>query len=276
VEKKTSIRPLVLAAGAALATLSAGAQAQGFLEIDNVPTFIGAAVGVLPDYRGSDEYTWGIAPYFRYQFKGSERYVSLVANEFSLNVLNSRSFRFGPVANYTFGRDGDDIDDDKVSEMEDIDDTVEAGLFAEYAWINPQNPRNRFLVGVTGLWDLGDESDGFRTRVSARYWQQVAKPLDIFVGGGFWYGDEDWNDHYFGVNADNVGDSGLPFHEADSGVNEYFVIAGGLFYLSKSWVLSGGVRYSRISGDAADSPIVDDRGDENQWTAGLGIGYIMW
>jgi outer membrane scaffolding protein for murein synthesis (MipA/OmpV family) len=59
-------------------------------------------------------------------------------------------------------------------------------------------------------------------------------------------------------------------------VNEYYLGAGGLLYLSKNWALAGGVRYSRLSGDPADSPIVDIHGDANQWIGGLGVAYIMW
>jgi outer membrane protein len=250
-------------------------QAQSAFEIENVPTVIGLGIGVLPDYLGSDDYTMGVAPLFRYTFKGSERYVSLVANELSINLLNNKTFRLGPVINYTFGRD-DDVDDDVVKHMKEIDGTVEAGVFADFAWIDPQNPRNRFLVGVTLQTDLGNESDGTRGRVTARFWHQVAKPVDIFLIGGLSYADNKWNDTYFGVNNDNVGSSGLPFFKAGSGVNEYFFGTGGLLYLSKNWVLAGGARYARLTDDAADSPIVDKRGDANQWIAGLGVGYIMW
>jgi outer membrane protein len=250
-------------------------QAQSAFEIENVPTVIGVGVATLPDYRGSDDYTIGVAPLLRYTFKGTNRYISVVANELSINLLNNKTWRLGPVLNYNFGRD-DDVDDSVVKDMDEIDGTVEAGLFLDYAWIDPQNPRNRFLAGVAVLTDVGNESDGTRGRFNMRYWRQVAKAADIFLTGGLWIVDSDWNDTYFGVNADNVGTSGLPFFEADSGLNEYFVGVGGLVYLSKNWAMAGGVRYSRLSGDAEDSPIVDDRGDANQWIAGLGLAYLLW
>jgi outer membrane protein len=267
---------LVLFVFACALSVTQTVQAQSAFEIENVPTVIGVGVAMVPDYRGSDDYTIGVAPLLRYTFKGTNRYISVVANELSINLLNNKTWRLGPVLNYNFGRDGDDIDDRVVDDMEDIDGTVEAGLFLDYAWIDPQNPRNRFLAGVTVLTDVGDESDGTRGRLNARYWHQIAKAMDIFLVGGIWYVDSDWNDTYFGVNADNVGTSGLPLYEADSGLNEYFVGVGGLVYLSKNWALSGGVRYSRLSGDAEDSPIVDDRGDANQWIAGLGLAYLIW
>jgi hypothetical protein len=65
---------------------------------------------------------------------------------------------------YHFGRD-DDVDDSVVKWMGEIDDTVEVGVFADIAWNDAANPRNRFIVGATLLQDIGNESDGFRARL---------------------------------------------------------------------------------------------------------------
>jgi len=46
-----------------------------------------------------------------------------------------------------------------------------------------------------------------------------------------------------------------------------------IFSFSENWHLSGGVVYTRLLGDAADSPVVDDRGSKDQIFAGLGIAY---
>lgn len=250
------------------------AQAQGFIEIETVPAIIAVGLGSAPDYRGSDDNAFGIFPYFRYQFLGQERYVQLLANELSLNLLNSSKFRFGPVLNYHFGRD-DDIEDDVVKRMREIDDTVEAGVFGDMVWRDPANPRNRFIVGASVLQDIGDESDGWRARLSARWWRQVSRAFDLQLGAGLIYADDDYNDTYFGVNADNVGTSGLPLFTADSGVNEYYLTVGGMMYLSKTWVAGAGLRASKLAGDAKDSPIVEDRGDDTQLIFGVALGY-MW
>ena len=50
-------------------------------------------------------------------------------------------------------------------------------------------------------------------------------------------------------------------------------IASMIFSLSPNWHLAGGLIYSRLVGDAADSPVTDDRGSANQFFAGLGIAY---
>jgi len=258
---------------AALAALAIESHAQGFVEIDSVPTLIGAAVGVAPDYRGSNDTKGGVAPYFRYTFQGAAQYLQLSATELTLNVVNSTKYRFGPVLNYHFGRD-DDVDDALVKQMRKIDGTVEAGVFGEIAWIEPGNPRNRFILGATALWDAGGESDGYRARVNARYWHQVSRAIDLHIGGGFVYADSSYNDTYFGVNGGNVGTSGLPFFSAGSGVNEYFMTLGATLYFSRDWIGAAGLRLSKISGDAKDSPVVSLRGDSTQTIGGVAVAYV--
>ncbi len=257
-------------------SLSIGPCKTGFIELDfeNMPTVFGLGVGTLPDYVGSDDYTVGVAPFFRYTFKGQERYIQLIANEFTVNILNNDKFRFGPLFNYRFGRD-DDVDDELVSRMEEIEDTVEAGAFADILWVNASEKRQRFILGARIYQDIGDESDGFRANLNARYWYPIAKPVDLGITAGVFYQDDDYSNHYFGVNAKNVGTSGLPFFTADGGFNEYYAMVGLNVYLSKNWLLSCGIRGSIISGDPADSPLVDQQGDSTQWVGGIGIGYIM-
>jgi outer membrane scaffolding protein for murein synthesis (MipA/OmpV family) len=40
-----------------------------------------------------------------------------------------------------------------------------------------------------------------------------------------------YNSTYFSVTSRNVGSSGLPLYDADSGMNEYFVTFGAVAYL---------------------------------------------
>ena len=268
---KKTIRKAALAAAFALASLDASAQA--FLELDTMPAIFGLGVGFAPDYKGSDDKTGAIAPFARYTFDRSERYIQLNATELTLNLINSREIRFGPVVNYHFGRE--DIDDDVVSRMTGVDDTVEAGLFGEVAWIDRGNPRNRFILGATWLMDAGGKAEGYRVRLSARYWRQVASNVDFHLGGGLWYGDSDYNNYYFGVNPGNRGTSGLPLFNAGSGVHEYYLTTGATMYFSRNWLGAAGLRVSQIAGDPKDSPIVSQQGDKTNFIAGVGIAY-MW
>ena len=247
------------------------AQVAGIMPEPDVPGIAGIAVGVMPDYEGSNDYTIGVAPYFRYTFTGQERYVQLFANELSANLLNHPNFQFGPMVAYRFGRAS--VDDEVVKLMQDIDDTVEIGAFASYIY-RSQNPRQRFIAIVDVLGDVGGVSDGVRGGVGARYWHPVASAMDVMIGARFNLASTNYMNTYFGVSAADSGQSGLPLFEASGGAKDVALQAAAVVYLSPSWLLGVGVRYARLLGDAADSPIVDGRGSADQLMAGMGIGYV--
>jgi MipA family protein len=243
------------------------------LELE-VPRVAGVGVGFLPDYEGSDDYTFGIAPVFRYTFQKQERYIQLLANELSANLLNHPNFRLGPVLTYHFGRNNQ-IDDRQVKRMKEIDGTVEGGIFADYVFRLSQNPRHRFLVGGQAQYDLGGESHGWKFTGSARYFHPISTPVDLFLTTQLNFATKDYMDTYFAVDSTDSTRSGLPKYTAGGGAKDVALAGGLLFYLSRSWVTTAGLRYSRLFSHAADSPIVDDRGSENQLFAGVGIAY-MW
>jgi hypothetical protein len=45
-------------------------------------------------------------------------------------------------------------------------------------------------------------------------------------------------------------------------------------HLSTRWRVGAGVVYFRLIGEAAQSPIVSDRGSPNQWILGAGAMYL--
>ncbi len=51
-----------------------------------------------------------------------------------------------------------------------------------------------------------------------------------------------------------------------------FSLASG-YDITENWVIGATVIYSRLTGDAGDSPIVESRGSKDQVTAGLGLSY---
>jgi outer membrane protein len=266
---------VALTVAAILAGLSQAARAQtsgGFvIELPEVRNYVAAAVGVVPDYMGSDDNTVGIAPAGLIKFGKTERFVRLIVTELSVNVLNSRNWQFGPVLNYRFGRD--DVDENAVDRMRDIDGTVEGGVFGGWTWIGDDDPRHRFATSVQFTHDLKGEHEGYLVALGARYFKPVARPLTLSIGATVTYGSGDYMETYFGVDANNAARSGLSQFSADSGIRDVRIPIMAIYSLSPSWHVAGGLVYSRLVGDAADSPIVDGRGSANQLYAGLGVAY---
>jgi MipA family protein len=92
--------------------------------------------------------------------------------------------------------------------------------------------------------------------------------------------DSDFADYYFTVDAAGSVASGLPAYRAGSGLKSLGASALFGFDLSGN-ALDGGWgvfvlgSYSRMQGDAADSPIVRIRGDANQYFGGAGLTYTF-
>lgn len=241
------------------------------IDIPGVRNYVALGVGAVPDYMGSDDYTGGIAPAGLIKFGKSERYAKLIATELSINLLDSKNWALGPVLNYRLERA--DVEDELVDRMRDVDSALEAGVFAGWTWFSGRDPRHRFNTSVQFLQDVTDEHDGFIASISARYFQPVSRPLTLSFGAALTYGNSDYTQTYFGVDADNASRSGLRQFDADSGLRDFRVPLMAIYSFNTRWHLAGGLVYSRLLGDAADSPVTDDRGSENQLFIGIGLAY---
>jgi len=248
------------------------AQAQNSpIVIEDVPNIVGIGVAMLPDYEGSDDYKGGGAPFFRLTYPKSNYYATLLATELYVNILDHPWLRLGPCANYRFGRK--DVDDKVVDKMKDIDGAFEVGGWLGVEFIDSQNPRQRFLANVEILSDVSNEYNGYNATVSARYWYPVAQMVDVTLGVGAAYGDENYMETYFGVNEEDSARSGLPVFRADSGWKDVRVIPGVVVHLSRDWHVGAGLRYAKLLEDAKNSPVVKDRGSSDQFIYGLAVAY---
>jgi outer membrane protein len=265
------VLPVAIAFG--LSASPTVAQTGGGLVIDvpDVRNYVALSVGVVPDYMGSDDYTVGIAPAGKIKFGNTERYAKLLVSELSVNLLNSKNWSLGPVVNYRFARD--DVDDATIEGMKSIDGTVEAGVFAGWTWIGEQDRRQRFAASVSFLNDVGDEHEGYLVSASARYFQPVSRQLTLSAGVTTTYASSDYMQTYFGVDASNVGSSGLSTFSASSGIRDVRFPIMAIWSFSPNWHLAGGFIYSKLLGDASDSPVTNNRGDDNQFYTGLGVAY---
>jgi len=268
-------RVATLLVGLVVATIPFQASAQrsgGFVvDIPDVNNFVVGAVGVVPDYMGSDEYTVGIAPAALLRPWGNDRYLRLIATELSVNLLNHPSWSFGPVINYRFPRE--DVDDAAVDRMRDIQGAFEFGAFVGWTAVNPKDKRNRFTTSLQVLQDISDEHEGFLFSASARYFLPVSRPLTLSAGATLTYRSSDYMQTYFGVDADNATRSGLNQFSAGGGLRDVRFPLMAIFSLSPKWHITGGAVISLLTGDAADSPVVDNRGSSTQIFAGVGIAY---
>ena len=240
------------------------------LAVDNMDRIAGVGVGIAPDYLGSHDYKFVAAPFLRYTFSGSERYIVVRGTDLQLNVVNHPWMRIGPVLNLSRGRGH--VDNDPVDRMENIDATVQAGAFIGAEFKDPANKRARMLLSIEYLHDAGSVYNSYLVTGSARGWYPVKAKLDASLGVSTTYGGAGYMQTYFGVDPIDSGRSGLEQYSLGSGFRDVSIMPSLIYHLTKAWHLALSVRYMRLVGSASTSPVVDV-GSKDQFITGLGVAY---
>lgn len=223
---------------------------------------VGLGVAAVPDYEGSGDYEAAPIPQLSVVSKSGWS-VEWLGNLVRANVLPSKTWRFGPMLRYRLERD--EVKNDKVDKMKKVDAAVELGAYAGVEI-------NNWIFRVDVAQDVSDAHDGFLASAAIGYTWNV-NPWKFTLMGMTSYADEDYMSTYFSVSADDSADSGLRRYEADSGFKDVGAQLMIGYKLTENWGITGALRYTRLLGDAADSPLVEDEGNENQLLLGLLVSY---
>jgi outer membrane protein len=234
-------------------------------------TQLGLAVAAVPDYWGSDDSKGVIAPIARYQFSGTERYLSWMGPTIKANLLDDRSWNVGPLLKFRAKRDND-VEDDVVKRMDEVDAVVEAGGFVDYMLPLSNEKGHALVFGA----DVEGSKNGTEANLRVTYRHPFSEALLGSIGVGVTYGNDKLAETYFGVTSPNdVAVFGGQRFEASAGIVSWNVPVILTYRYTPTWTLIGVVRFEQLQGDAKDSPVVSQRGDENQFVAGVGFSYLF-
>lgn len=233
---------------------------------------IGAGALYAPTYEGDDDYRLSLLPNVQVQY--GERFSASVQDGVSYRWINTERWRAGPIGRVKFSRneDGDQAfaisgeDTDDLQGLGDVDTSIELGGFIERDW-------GAFTTGLE-LRQAVSGHDGLVADLNARWTGRSSIgsfPLIWSLGPRARIVDDQYVSAYFGVDAAQSLSSGLPQYEAAGGLYSYGLGASLIAPLDRqnrwSAVLVAG--YDRLTGDAADSPLVRERGSPNQASIGL-------
>jgi MipA family protein len=226
----------------------------------------GGFVAVAPKYEGSKDYEVrgfpiiapsgdGLPGSGRVQFRGPD--------DLRFRLFDFNGFEMGPLAGWRFDREESDAQ--RLRGLGDVDGGFVVGGYVAYR-------AGRFTPFVSYHRQVsGDDTGGLvRFGAEADVITDAAFSLRATLGAS--YADDEFMDAYFTVSRAQQAASvaGLQAYEAEAGIKDVFLGFNSDVPLSDSWTLKLSGRYSRLIGDAADSPIVED---ENQFFGGLGLTY---
>jgi outer membrane scaffolding protein for murein synthesis (MipA/OmpV family) len=212
---------------------------------------VGGLVYASPSFEGSRSYDVIAFPFVAPAGLGNDGFIQIKgADDVRLRLFQSGGFELGPLAGYRFGRDGDDVSNVNVG---DVDGGLVLGAFATY-----RTGPLAFSVSYHHQ-ATGDDTGGL-VRFGVEHTSRVSPTFKLTTGVGANYATDDYMTAFFAA----------PGYEPDAGFKDIYVGATATLDLSDRWSLHLIGRYAHLIGDAADSPIVET---ESQLYGGLALSY---
>ncbi|MDX1269068.1 MAG: MipA/OmpV family protein, partial [Oceanisphaera sp.] len=182
-------------------------------------------------------------------------------------------WRAGVAGEYIAKRD-DDVDNDKVNNMDEVDGSFHLGPWLGFAY--PTENWGQWHGRFETMWDIADGNDGLLTRVAGGWGTPFAQTMKIQLEGFAGFGDGDFMSSYFGVDGADSRRSGLDTYDADPGIYEVGLNAHYAWQFANwhgGWRLHLIGKISQLVGDADDDSPVVDEGSETQGMGGVMITF---
>ncbi len=151
--------------------------------------------------------------------------------------------------------------------VHDIDWTIEGGGFAEFWTLEKLRARVELRQGFWG--HHGEIADFYLD------WVERHGPWTLSLGPRFSLADQSYLNKYFGVSGYEALVNGnlYPFTPSGGGAKSLGATGSLSYQWSEAWSTSAYLKYNRLVGDAAASPIPTQIGSRNQFTFGLSVAY---
>jgi outer membrane protein len=259
--------------GLCILTVSALASQAFAAPIDlpsGLPNLVGVGIGSTTEYSGGKQRMLGVMPGLRYE-TDSGRLLEWYGPYAQYNFGNTTGWQWGPAVSLRLGRNN--VDDAVVSKIHDIDTTVEAGGFFGYEYIHSEGLPYRLRGGASLTTNGGMVYNGARLNVSGSFWVPVSHKVVLGTGLGASWVSADFNRTYYGVTAADSAASGLAEYQPGGGLQQIYGWIGALVQVTPNWYAGALVFNQHMMNVAADSPIIRERGERDQLTYGLGVGY---
>lgn len=239
---------------------------------------IGAGLGYVPDYEGSNDYSVIPAAFARGRVSGFDfftratwAYVDLIKRGDS-----KVDFDFGPIAGVRLNR-RKNVDDPFVDRLPSLDMAVELGGFAGVSFHGLTNPYDSLSFRLDVLHDVGGAHKSTLITPTVDFGTPLSRKLYVGVSASMEFAGNGYADYYYSISPADAVASGLPAFNADGGMRYWRI--GLAANQSLTGDLTGGLSlfgaggYTKLTGDFADSPIVSLRGSSSQWFGALGLAY---
>lgn len=250
---------------------------------DDTWVSIGFGLAYSPSYTGSDDYVLSPLPVVQGKVAGvaiAPRPAGL-ALDFIADPEDGPGLSFGPAIRLRNDR-ADQIEDPTVKLAGELDRAVELGFNAGISFPKLLNPFDSLTFAADVRWDVAGAHGGMVIDPSITYSTPVNRGTFVSLSLDTEYVSDDFADYYFSVSPAQSGATAgvLPVYQADGGFTRVSAttlvgvdLDGNALNGGLGVVLIGG--YSRLTGDAADTPYTSVVGLKDQVFVGVGLAYTF-
>ena len=234
---------------------------------------VGAEPRIVPAWPGAADSRFGLSvlPLFSVRKAGTPAPYFGPRDSFGFSVIDLGQFRLGPAFKIIWQRNSSSYNE--LNGLADVDYALQAGGFAEFwpvPWLRLRAEVRQGFGGETGVTgdaflDAVIPFGQFRWSAGPRVELQSSNAVSP----------------YFSITADQAAAANaaqpslghLTAYTAGGGLYSYGAGTELEYFFNQQWAAHVFVEYDRLTGDAADSPLVTQRGSPNQYTFGVGATY---
>ncbi|WP_271078624.1 MipA/OmpV family protein [Aurantiacibacter sp. MUD61] len=246
---------------------------------------VGVGGAFTPSYTGSDDYVLSVLPVALGNIGGVQitpRAAGLRV-DFIENPSEGIGLDLGVSARLRNNR-AEDIEDEVVIQYGELDRAVEVGPSVGISIPGVLIPVDTLSFSTDVMFDVAGAHEGTVISPSVSYTTPLSRGIIANLSFNAEWADESFQDYYFRVDPLNTlvpDDDALPAYEPDGsgftsvGVNLLmgFDLDGDATNGGFGVILLGG--YSRLVGDAANTPFTTIRGSKDQFLAAIGLTYTF-
>lgn len=228
---------------------------------------------VAPEYEGSDHYK--VRPFPDVEITYDNRFF-LSRQGLGVNLVTTDNLTLGAAIAFDGGRKSSK--DEALTGFRNVGDTAIGRVFAEYRI-------DRWMLSADISTDvLGDGHKGTTATLGTMYMFNPVGRTVLLFGPSITWASDDYMNSYFSTTSDRFASTNptalVRFgsrtgFKAESGFKDAGLTAILIHPLDDNWSVTGFGGYSRLLGDAADSPFVKDNGSRDQFMGGVGLSYTF-
>ncbi|WP_404377988.1 MipA/OmpV family protein [Vreelandella aquamarina] len=221
---------------------------------------VGAGAAYAPDYLGSDDYDVQPLPVLNLTY-GDDLSINL-RDGIAWHAFRQGDWSVSPYIGYTFGRDNKG----NISRFDKVDGGATLGLRVSYQ-------QDLWRYSVAGSTAITGDVEGANFTGEAALRLPMSERTLFTLTPSVSYSNEKWTESFFGVSAQDSARSGIAAYTPDGGYWRVGVSATLSYALTQKWTATGFVAATYLTGNASNSPIVDDLGSDWQGLSGISLTY---